>query len=229
MKKEQIHFGDWQRMFLGEVPATFYLELIIRALLVYLILMVAMRAMGKRMSAQVSRNELAALVSLAAAVGVPMMAPNRGILPAIVIAVVVCTVQRILAMKAAKNQDFEKVSQGNVSTIISNGIIDVKILSGIGLSQAELFAQLRGNGIIHLGMVDRFYMEANGAFTLIKKDEPQPGLIVIPDVDADFVSEQTYEDRRQICLTCGTLKPSISEDIIECPNCHHQSWTPAIK
>src|ERR1700710_2654351 len=120
MKKEQIHLSDWQRILMGEVPAVFYIELIIRALLIYLILMVSMRAMGKRMSAHLSRNELAALVSLAAAVGVPMMAPNRGILPAMVIAVVVIGIQRIIADRAAKNQSFEKISQGNVSVLIAD-------------------------------------------------------------------------------------------------------------
>jgi uncharacterized membrane protein YcaP (DUF421 family) len=229
MKKEQIHFGDWQRMFLGEVPPVFYLELIIRALIIYLILMVSMRAMGKRMSAQLSRNELAALVSMAAAVGVPMMAPNRGILPAVVIAIIVCSIQRALALRSAKNQDFEKTSQGNVSTLISASVIDLKVLSGVGLSQAELFAQLRGNSITQLGMVDRFYMEANGSFTLIKKEEAEAGLTVLPDADPDFIKEMMVETNVQVCLTCGTKKYTDSDQTMICPNCHHDSWTHAVK
>src|SRR4051794_17099270 len=77
MKPEKIHPDDWLRILVGEVPATYFIELIIRAAVVYLILMVSMRLMGKRMSSQLSRNELAALVSLAAAVGIPMMSPDR--------------------------------------------------------------------------------------------------------------------------------------------------------
>lgn len=229
MKKEQIHFGDWQRMFLGEVPPAFYLELIIRALLIYFILMVSMRAMGKRMSAQLSRNELAALVSLAAAVGVPMMAPNRGILPAIIIAFIVCSVQRLLALRSANNQGFEKISQGNVSTLISDSVINILVLSGVGLSQAELFAQLRGNGVTQLGVIDRFYMEANGSFTLIKKEKPEAGLTVLPDSDPDFIKELTIETTIQVCLTCGTKRKTDSDRHLHCPNCNQNSWTQAVK
>jgi uncharacterized membrane protein YcaP (DUF421 family) len=227
MKKEQIHLGDWQRILMGEVPASFYLELIIRALIIYLILMISMRAMGKRMSAQLSRNELAALVSLAAAVGVPMMAPNRGLLPAIVIAIVVVSVQRIIAAQSAKSQSFEKLSQGNISILISESVISVEMLSKVGLSQAELFAQLRGESIIHLGMVDRFYMEANGAFTLIKQTSPKPGLTVLPDSDPEFLNEQQAVPDSYVCDTCGLKRNITAKQQHKCTNCGHDSWVHA--
>jgi len=227
MKKEQIHLSDWQRILMGNVPPSFYLELIIRALIIYLILMISMRAMGKRMSAQLSRNELAALVSLAAAVGVPMMAPNRGLLPAMVVALVVVSVQRLIADRAAKHQSFEKVSQGNISILIKESIIDIEALSKVGLAQAELFAQLRGESITQLGMVDRFYMEANGEFTLIKRSQPQPGLTVLPDLDPEFVNELKSSPDTLVCDTCGT-NGSLAAISSRCPNCGHSSWLPAV-
>jgi hypothetical protein len=86
MKKEDIHLGDWQRMFFGEVPGGFYWEVVLRIAVIYLILMVSMRLMGKRTASQLSRNEMIALVSLSAAIGVPLQAPDRGILAAVIIA-----------------------------------------------------------------------------------------------------------------------------------------------
>jgi hypothetical protein len=40
MKKEDIHFGDWQRMFFGDVPAGFYWEVVLRIAVIYLVLAV---------------------------------------------------------------------------------------------------------------------------------------------------------------------------------------------
>jgi uncharacterized membrane protein YcaP (DUF421 family) len=97
MKSYEIHLSDWQRILLDQVPGEFYIELVIRAIVVYLVLMISIRAMGKRMSSQLSRNELAALVSLAAAIGVPMMAANSGLLPSVTVALVVVGVQRFIA------------------------------------------------------------------------------------------------------------------------------------
>src|SRR3982750_2212248 len=126
MQQQDIRLNDWMRILIGEVPSSFFIELFIRAFIVYLILMISMRAMGKRMSSQLGRNELAALVSLAAAVGIPMMAPDRGILPAVVIAFILIAVQRMIARRAAGNEKFENFSQGRVSSLINDGILDMK-------------------------------------------------------------------------------------------------------
>jgi uncharacterized membrane protein YcaP (DUF421 family) len=153
------------------------------------------------------------------------MAPNRGVLPAIVIAVVVILLQRIIAARSAKNQSFEKLSQGNISILISESVVNVNMLSKVGLSQAELFAQLRGESIIHLGMVDRFYMEANGAFTLIKQTSAKPGLTILPDSDPEFLNEQQAVPDLYVCDTCGLKKAKQQH---KCANCGHDSWVRAI-
>jgi hypothetical protein len=62
MKPEEIKLSDWTRIILGPVPPEFYLELIIRVIFVYLLLMVSMRLLGKRMSTQMSMLELTAMV-----------------------------------------------------------------------------------------------------------------------------------------------------------------------
>src|ERR1700712_4738964 len=107
MKKQEIHITDWLRIVMGEVPPGFYLELVIRSALIFLLLMVAMRFMGKRMSGLLSRNELVAMVSLAAAIGTPLTTPDRGILPAVIIAIVVVYIERWISAKAFRNEAFE--------------------------------------------------------------------------------------------------------------------------
>ncbi|UOQ71833.1 hypothetical protein [Hymenobacter cellulosilyticus] len=75
MKPEEIHLTDYMRIILGQVPWSFLLEVAIRAIFLYILIVVSMRLMGKRMSSQLSRHELAAISSIAAAIGVPIQAP----------------------------------------------------------------------------------------------------------------------------------------------------------
>lgn len=89
MKKEDIQLGDWLRVFIGEAPGAFFIEIVIRTIVIYAILMIGFRLIGSRMAGQLSRTEQASLVTLAAAIGVPIQSPERGILPAIIIAIVV--------------------------------------------------------------------------------------------------------------------------------------------
>src|SRR5438270_3226136 len=100
MKPEDIKLGDWMRIFIGEAPPAFFLELVIRVFIIFFLLIVSMRLLGRRMAGQLNRIEIIALFSLAAAIGVPLQAPDRGILPAFVIALIVVLVGRLVSTLA---------------------------------------------------------------------------------------------------------------------------------
>jgi uncharacterized membrane protein YcaP (DUF421 family) len=168
MKKEEIHITDWLRILVGDVPAAFYIELVLRAAIIYLLLMLAMRFMGKRMSGLLSRNELVAMVSLAAAIGTPLTSPDRGILPAVIIAIVVVYIERWISARAFRDEKFERYAIGQLDILVDDAVIDLEVLKKVRISRERLMAELRGSGIKQLGSVKRFYMEASGFFTLIE-------------------------------------------------------------
>jgi len=225
MSKEDIHLYDWQRILLGDLPAEFYVELLIRVTFVFILLIFSMRAMGKRMAAQLSRNEMAALVSLAAAIGLPIQSPDRGILPALVVALVVITIQRLIATRAYENQQMEQFAHGDVSLLIENGVIDKKEMLGVRLTEDRLFAQLRSHGVRHLGEVERLYLEVDGKFTMLKKDHPIPGLSVLPAFDREFLGRQARQ-KQMVCTNCGALPDNEKE--MSCGNCGGETFSSSI-
>lgn len=229
MKAQDIHLTDWLRILVGQVPAAFYIELIIRAFAIYLILMISMRAMGKRMSSQLSRNELAALVSLAAAVGIPMMAPDRGILPGIVVAMVLVSIERWIAIQACKSEKFENFAQGRVSALVTDGVVSMRELKSASLSQDRVLAQLRAMGVLQLGAVSRFYMEAGGNFTLVNNPNPQPGLSVLPPWDHQMQDFFKSRPDKQICVQCGFPQKDSGHLYPKCPNCGKEQWVAAVE
>ncbi|WP_420149189.1 DUF421 domain-containing protein [Spirosoma sp.] len=228
MKKEDIHLYDWQRILFGEVPGIFYVEILIRAAAIYLLLVLSMRLMGRRMASQLSRNEMAAMISMAAAIGVPILDANRGLLPAYIIAAVVVLTQRIVSYWTAKNQRFEAISQGDNSALIEDAVMQLDAMKEARITRELLFAQLRSSGLIHLGHVKRLYMEANGAFTLIEESKPKPGLSVLPEWDTDFVNRQEKAPDQYVCYHCGTLQPK-ADQTQACPTCGRNQWIPALK
>jgi uncharacterized membrane protein YcaP (DUF421 family)/ribosomal protein S27AE len=229
MQPQDIYLSDWLRILVGEEPGSYYIELFLRTFGVYLILMVSMRSMGKRMSSQLSRNELAALVSLAAAVGIPMMAPDRGLLPAVVIAFVLITIERMIAKHAFSNERFENYAQGRVSALISDGIVDMKELKRVGLSHERVFAQLRVQQVLQLGAVSRFYMEASGSFTLVQNPKPTPGLSVLPPWDDPLRDCLEEHPDKQICVQCGFPQQKTTHKNTDCPNCGAKKWVTAVQ
>jgi uncharacterized membrane protein YcaP (DUF421 family) len=230
MKSDEMKLTDWFRILIGDVPGGFYLELVIRAAFFYLLLLVAMRLLGKRMSSQLGRTEMAATVTLAAGIGVPLQAPDRGLLPAVVIAIVVVYVGRWVAAKAFKDQGFEKFSQGNIDVLVKDSVIDLGNMKKVRLTRERLVAQLRSQGMIrHLGQIKRLYMEANGSFTIINEENPKPGLSIIPRWDDDFNRHFKKSPDIMVCQTCGITQKKPFDTNSECPNCGDCKWTEAVE
>ena len=229
MKKEDIFLYDWQRILIGEVPGIFYVEILIRAAAIYFLLVLTMRLMGRRMASKLSRNEMAAMISMAAAIGVPILDAHRGLLPAYIIGAVVVLTQRIVSYYAAKNQKFEAITQGDNSMLVENSVIQMPAMKDARITRELLFAQLRSSGLIHLGHVKRLYMEANGAFTLIEEQEPKPGLSVLPEWDTEFIDQQEKAPGHNVCYHCGNPQPEAKPKTDACDKCGHNEWIPALK
>jgi uncharacterized membrane protein YcaP (DUF421 family) len=227
MKAEDIHFNDWQRIFVGDVPGGFYLEVILRIFIIYLVLMISMRLMGKRMASQLSRNELIGMVSLAAAIGVPLQSPDRGILPIIVIAAIVISIQQLVASLATKSQSLETLTQGNLTAIVEDSCLNLDKMQQVGITRERAFAQLRSYSIRHLGEVKRLYFEAGGNFTLIKNFEVTPGLPVLPIWDKEYQQRISETSEQLVCEDCG--KNSNDGQSTPCPNCGGKKFISAVK
>lgn len=226
MEKSDIKLGDWMRILVGQVPGSFFIELVIRALIIFVLLVVAMRLFGLRMSAQINRLEMISLFSLAAAIGIPLQSPDRGILPAFVTAMVVVVIGRALAAYAFRHERFEKLSEGNLSLLVCDGVINNKAMHETKMTRERLLSQLRGAQVRHLGEVQRLYFEANGSFTLIRAEQPLPGLCIFPGFDQKMIREQHYTEDK-VCTNCGKHQEENGQGN-RCPNCGNGDWQAAM-
>ena len=181
---------------------------------------------GRRMAAQINRIEMVALFTLAAAIGVPLQAPDRGLLPAFVIAIIVLIIGRLIANLAFGNQRFEATAEDKLEILANDGVLDMKKILQTRLTVERLFAQLRSEGVRHLGEVKRCYIEANGSFSLVKEEQPLPGLAVLPASDKAFLDEQPQSDEK-VCRTCGK-KQKDNGGAAACANCGDKKWVNAI-
>lgn len=221
MKSFEIHLNDLSRIIFGEVPPTFFLEIILRTFIVYLVLMVSMRLMGKRMSSELQRNELAALVTLAAAIGVPMHEPTRGLLPSVIIAFVVIVIHQLVAKKAAKSQKFESISQGDINILVSDGALQLGNMEHSKIPKDQVFAKLRGFRVKHLGEVKRLYLEADGSISLLRRQEVMAGLCILPEWDKAFIGRLEIRQDEKVCDNCGCRREGADG---HCYHCNASHW-----
>ncbi len=217
------------RILLGEVPWSFLIECLIRIFFIYFLLMVSMRLMGNRMSNLLNNSEMAALVSLAAAIGVPVLSPDRGLLPAFIIATIVVVTQQLIARKAYKSKKFETAALGDISILVEEGKLQLDTMRDNRISLERLIAEFRNNGISNLGRVKRCYLETSGNFSHIFYADPKTGLTLIPKWDEEMLRFQPRQKDVYACGSCGIVTKHPHETRHDCHYCGHHEWTEAIK
>jgi uncharacterized membrane protein YcaP (DUF421 family) len=226
MKKEEIHLGDIKRILFGQAPPLFLLEAFIRTMLIYLILLMIVRWLGKRMSGQLTIMEMAVMLALGAIVAVAMQIPDRGIL--LSVTVLLCTVsfQRGFGWLGFNNAKVEKLIQGDLSVLVKDGVLQIAEMKRCRISQQQLFAQVRGKGYYHLGKIRRVYLEASGLFSIFPAKTPKAGLSILPPDERELF-QAVPQTQFEACGNCGFVQVK-TDDHTPCTDCHCDQWEQAI-
>lgn len=227
MKKEEIILWDLKRIFLGQAPPEFLLEVLIRTLLVYLCGTVIIRLLGKRMNGQISILEMSVMVLMGAILSLPMQVPDRGIVQGMVALLTVLLLLRGINWLSFRKPKWEGLIHGRTIMLVKDGILQLQELRDQRISRQQLYGVLRSKQITNLGQVKRMYLEAYGSFSVYTANEIKAGLSLLPPNDTDLGQHlNTTPDK--VCADCGWIKPvtSISGS---CPNCGADKWTSAVK
>jgi uncharacterized membrane protein YcaP (DUF421 family) len=226
MDVSNIHLSDLQRILVGDAPYAFLLEVIIRTLVIYLVLLIVIRFMGKRMSGQLTIMEMAVMITLGAIISVPAQVPDRGLLQGILLLAMVLAFQRGVTRLTLKSNRLEDAIYGSGSVLIKDGVIQVAQLTSAKVTQAQLFAVLRSQQVYHLGMVKRMYQEATGDFSIYLQQQPAPGLSVLPETDRDALDGRLKKDANMhACTICGhTEQGPLSGLRKTCIVCGNYTW-----
>jgi uncharacterized membrane protein YcaP (DUF421 family) len=228
MQPSEVHPFDLKRLLIGEVPGAFLFEVVARAVVTYLILLVAARLMGKRVAGQMSVLELTVVVTLGAAIGVPLEAPERGLLPAVLVLAVAVGYQRLVGHLTFGHRRAVAVFEGAPSVLARDGTLVLEAMRQASISRERVFAMLRSQQLLHLGQVKRAYLEAGGQLSVYVADQPRPGLCLLPTDDGERYEQQFAEPGKFACRSCGNVLDEASRPTYTCPYCHERRWTPAV-
>ena len=158
-----------------------------RAIVLYIIVLIVMRLMGKREIGQLQPFELAISIMIADLATLPMAETgipiSNGIIPILGLLVMHLVIS-ILNMKSTKARE---IICGKPSILIFRGRIDQKVLKKERFTINELEERLRDNNIFNIGDVEYAVLETSGQVTVIPKPSKRP---TIPE---DFNIEPQYE------------------------------------
>ena len=153
------------------------LNIFFRSLILYGIVVLVVRVMGKRQIGQLQPFELVIaimLADLASApvddVGVPLI---KGVVPIFALAFA----QIIISFLSLKSERFRTLIGGSPSILIENGVLQQKKLEQLRINLNDLLEQLRSQNIANIDDVEFAILETNGNLSVFPKvDKKAPTL-----------------------------------------------------
>lgn len=217
---------DLVRIFLGENPPIFLLEVVFRTVIIFAYTLLLLRWMGKRGMGQLTPFELVIIVALGSAVGDPMFYDNVPLLHTMLVITIVIGMQRLLVYFTEHDQQLEALIESEPCQLVDEGCILLDNLHSEAISREELFQSLRENGVQNLGEVDAAFLEPSGRVSVIRSETPGPGLSVLPS--GAELTEQDAETDQWCCGKCGYLAGRVDVPPHACPRCASDEWQAAI-
>ena len=158
-----------------------------RAIVLYIIVLIVMRLMGKREIGQLQPFELAISIMIADLASIPMSETGIPISIGIIPILGLLVKHLIISMLNIKSTKAREIICGKPSILIFRGKIDEKVLKKERFTINELEERLRDNNIFNIGDVEYAILETSGQVTVIPKPNKRA---TMPE---DFNIEPQYE------------------------------------
>ncbi len=145
----------------------------IRTLLLYIVVVAAVRLMGKRQISELQTSELVVTLLISNLAAVPMQDTGQplvsGLIP--IAALVMCEISTSGLM--LKNAVFRRAICGRPIIVIYNGKIQQDEMKRLRMSTEDLFEELRQKDVFHIQDIAYAIVETNGKLSVIKKPEQE--------------------------------------------------------
>ena len=158
-----------------------------RSIVLYIIVLIVMRLMGKREIGQLQPFELAISIMIADLATIPMTETGIPIFNGIIPILGLLLMHILISMINLKSLKAREIICGKPRILIYRGKIDAKALKKQRFTINELQEKLRGNNIVNLGDIEYAILETSGEVTIIQKPEKRGS---IPE---DFNIKPEYE------------------------------------
>lgn len=146
---------------------------LVRALILYVLIIICMRIMGKRQLGELQPTELVITILLSEIAAIPMQDNALPLGNSIVAVLLLVGLEIFNSIIVLKSSRCRSVLQGNSLVVIRDGVIDQKQLKRLRFTMDDLFDQLRQKDIFDINDVRYAIVETNGQLSVMLKPEKE--------------------------------------------------------
>ena len=146
----------------------------IRAFLLYIIIIFAVRMMGKRQISEMQTSELVITLLMSNIASIPMQDTEQSMLSGIIPIMVLLVCEIFISYLMLKKSGIRRLICGKPVIVINDGTVDQQAMKELRISTEDLYEQLRQKDVFDISEVAYAILETNGQMSVFKKSMYSP-------------------------------------------------------
>ncbi len=147
---------------------------VLRTVILYIVVTLAIRLMGKRQIGDMQPNELVITLLISEIAAIPLQDTEQPMAIGIVAIFVLVFLEIVISVLSLKSFFVRKILNGKSVVVIKNGVIDQKAMQNVRMTIIDLIEQLRAQDVFNIEDVDFAVLEVNGGLSVLLKKAAQP-------------------------------------------------------
>lgn len=145
-----------------------------RIVVIYILLSLSLRIMGKRQVGELEVSDLISTLLLSEIAALPVADPEIPLLYAVIPLLFILSLELLITCLKNRFSCFKRIFEPKTATLIQNGKIDQAALKKIRISIDELMGELRLRGVDDPADVSLGTIEQNGRLSVLLAPDKQP-------------------------------------------------------
>ncbi len=145
--------------------------ILIRSVIIYLIVVMAVRIMGKRQIGELNPHEFVITILISAVATIPIQESSIPLSYSVIPILVFVSLEVIESALSIKFPAFSKLIDGQPIVVIKNGKLQKEKLEMLRFSTEDLNDALRQKDIFDINEVENAIVETNGSLSVQKKND----------------------------------------------------------
>ena len=148
--------------------------LFVRAIIIYLMMFIVLRLMGKRQISDMQPFDLTNTLLIANLASLPMADQSIPLLHGIIPIIALFVVHLLVAKLSLASEGVRTVVCGSPLIVIERGVLNEDVMRAANYNLTDLHEQLRLKDVFSISEVEFAILETNGSLSVLLKEQYQP-------------------------------------------------------
>ena len=142
-----------------------------RTIILYILVLITIRILGKRQVGELQPADLVLTILLSEILVIPMQDPEIPLIHTVIPVLLLIGFEIVISVISLKSLRFRTLLQGNSLIVIRNGVVDQKQLQRLRFTIDDLLEALRKKDVFDITTVEYAIVETDGTLSVLLKPE----------------------------------------------------------